>query len=331
MHLFSNLCSDPKQELLAKAKRKGMTVEEYQEWSRRRWQEREEKEREECQRRHKEELQRLGMTEEQYQKKIEKEAKIRETFGWIATGLTMFLYINIVLPYLNLIKGKINYEETPGIIVTANYINCFCWYIYGDMIYSYQIEYCNLIGAILFLIMMCIYLVYELKKYPIDAILNSIMIVTGTYAAYRALTILIEDDDILGRIVVGTSCGVLLSSVQLIYKVIKEKNYNLIPIHSTYISIGATFCWIGYGVLTTDLYVIFPYLIGLILSIIQIIIFFNFKKRYFTIGEKQFASTIGIESNGNDNENKENINKDEDDLQRNMKEKPVKIVEKDNK
>ena len=261
---------------------------------------------------------------------MEMEEKIRETFGWIATFLTMFLYINIVIPYINLIKGKINYEDTPGIIVIANYINCFCWYIYGDMIYSYQIKYCNLIGAIISLILMFIYLAYEIKKYAIDAILNSIMIISGTYAAYRALTILIEDDDILGRVVVGTSCGVFLSPILLIYKVIKEKNYNLIPIHSAYVSIGSTFCWIGYGVLTTDLYVIFPYLTALILSIIQIVIFFNYKKRYFTIGEKEFTSTIGIETNGNDNENKETTPiKGEEDSQINSKEKPVKIMEKE--
>lgn len=123
----------------------------------------------------------------------------------------------------------------------------------------------------------------------------------------------------------------LFSPILLIYKVIKEKNYNLIPIYSAYVSIGSTFCWIGYGVLTTDLYVIFPYLTGLILSIIQIVIFCNYKKRYFTIGEKDFTSTIGIESNGNDNENKETTIKGEEDLQINSKEKPVKIFEKENK
>jgi len=261
---------------------------------------------------------------------MEMEAKIREAFGWIASFLTMFLYINLIIPYINLIKGKVNYEDTPGIIVTANYINSFCWYIYGDMIYSYQIKYCNLIGAIISLILIGIYLVYELKKYAIDAILNAIMIITGTYAAYRALTILVEDDDVLGKVVVGTSCGVLFSPILLIYKVIKEKNYNLIPINSAYVSIGSTFCWIGYGVLTTDLYVIFPYLVGLILAIIQIVIFFNYKKRYFTIGEKQFTSTIGIETNGNENEN-ENKELGEEDLQIDGKEKPVKIVEKENK
>ena len=259
------------------------------------------------------------------------EAKIKEGFGWIATYLTIILYIYIILPYIDLIKGKINYEETPGILVTANYINCFCWYIYGDMIYSYQIKYCNLIGSILSLALICIYLTYEFKKYAIDSILNAIMIITGTYGAYRVLTYVIEDGDVLGKIVLGTSCGALLSPILLIYKVIKEKNYSLIQINSAFISIGSSFSWIGYGVLTTDLYVIIPYLFGLILSIIQMVLFFIYKKKYFTIGEKEFTSTIGIETNENDNEKKETNAKNEEDLQINSEEKPIKIVEKENK
>ncbi len=262
---------------------------------------------------------------------MEIETKIREGFGWIATYLTILLYIYIVLPYIKLIKGKINYEDTPGISVTANYINCFCWYIYGDMIYSYQIKYCNLIGSILNLVLIFIYLIYELKKYAIDSILNAIMIITGTYGAYRVLTLLIEDGDVIGKIVMGTSCGVLLSPILIIYKVIKDKNYNLIHINSVYVSVGSTFCWVGYGVLTTDLYVIFPYLVGLILSFIQIIIFYSNQKRYFAIGEKEFTSTIGIETNRNYNENRKTTVKDEEDLQINSEEKPINIVEKENK
>ena len=262
---------------------------------------------------------------------MEKEAKIGEALGWIATYLTILLYIYIALPYINLIKGKINYEDTPRISVTANYINCFCWYIYGDMIYSYQIKYCNLIGSILSLSLICIYLSYELKKYAIDAILNAIIIITSTYGGYKTLTFLIEDGDIIGKIVVGTSFCVLLSPILLIYRVIKEKNYNLISIHSAYISIGSTFCWVAYGFLISDLYIIFPYLVGLILSIIQIIIFFNNQKRYITISEKNFTSTIGIETKGNEIENKETTVKDEEYLQINSKEKPIKIVEKENK
>ncbi len=158
------------------------------------------------------------------------------------------------------------------------------------MIYSNQIIYCNLIGAILF----------ELKKYTLDEILNILIIITGTYSIYRGFTLIIDDDSIIGKICIATSCIVFLSPIQLIYRVIKEKNYNLIPIYTAYISLVSTSCWVVYGIFITDINVIFPNFIGLILAIIQIVIFQNYKKKYHGIGEKDSTSTIGIESTEND-------------------------------
>ena len=211
------------------------------------------------------------------------EAKTRESFGWIATCLTMCFYISPVIPFINVFRKKISYEDTPAIIVTTSYVNCLCWYIYGDMIYSNQIKYCNLIGAISSLILVCIYLLFELKKYTLDAILNSLIIITGTYSIYRGFTLIIDDDDIIGKICIATSCIVFLSPIQLIYRVIKEKNYNLIPIYTAYVSLASTSCWVAYGIFITDINVIFPNIIGLILAIIQIIIFQNYKKNILVL------------------------------------------------
>ena len=57
--------------------------------------------------------------------------KVQEIFGWIATCLTMCFYISPVFPFINVFKNKLNYEDTPIIVVTTSYLNCFCWYIYG--------------------------------------------------------------------------------------------------------------------------------------------------------------------------------------------------------
>ena len=209
----------------------------------------------------------------------------------------MFLFFS----YINVFKGKISYEDTPGIVVTVSYANCFCWCIYGKLIYSNQIKICNLIGAVSSFFLISIYLLYESKKYTLDAILNSIIIIAGLYAIYRGFTIVIEDDSIIGKICIGISCLVFLSPIQIIYRVLREKNYNLIPIYSAYISI--------------------------ILAAIQILIFHIYKKRYTTIGEKESSSTIGIESNENNKKGDMEI-KIEDESQSKMEAKPVKIISK---
>ena len=257
--------------------------------------------------------------------------KIQEIFGWVATGLTMCFYISPVIPFINVFKGKLSYEDTPVIIISTSYVNCFCWYIYGDMILSDQIKMCNMIGAISSLILICIYLLFELKKYAVDAILNALIIITGTLALYRGLTVIINDDSIIGKICNGTSIIVFLSPIQLIYRVIKEKNYILIPIYTAYVSFIASSCWVTYGVFIHDFYVVLPNLFGIILAIIQILVYFNYKRKYPSIGDKVINPTIDIETETGNEEGKKDEStsiKVDEDSHNNVKEKTVKIITK---
>ena len=253
----------------------------------------------------------------------------QEITGWIGCGITVLSFIFPIFPYLNVLRGKISFEDTPAVYVTTCYVNYFCWYVYGDMIFSDQLKYAYIIGSGINLILMIIYLAYEVKKYLVDSILNTLILITGTWALYRALTIIIDDDRIVGKICIGTSCIVFLSPIQVIYKVIKEKNYNLIPIRPGCVYLCACILWIVYGVLIEDFYLVCPHVIGVILCLVEIVVYLNFKKKYPAIGDKDFTSTIGIETSGMEDSKKEETPiKIDDDNQADTKEKPVKIVAK---
>ena len=255
---------------------------------------------------------------------------VQEGIGWAAGCFTVLYYLAPVLPFINVLKGKISFEDTPGVFVTTCYVNCFIWYIYGDMIFSDQVKYANMAAACVSLCLMVMYLIYELRKYLVDSILNALILITGTWAVYRALTIIIDDDRIIGKICIGTTLVVYLSPMQVLYKVIKEKNYMFIPIRSAWVYLLACIGWIAYGIFITDFYLICPHVAGVILSLIQIVIFYNYKRKFPAIGEKDFSSTIGIEKTGNeDTKNEEtSIKIDEEESQSKAKEKPVKIVSK---
>ena len=253
---------------------------------------------------------------------------VQECFGWVGAILAVLSFITPVFPYLKVLKGKLSFEDTPAVFVTIGYINYFCWSIYGDMIFSDQLKYCYMIGGVINLVLMIIYLAYEVKKYLVDSILNTLILITGTWALYRALTIIIDDDRIVGKICIITSFLIFFSPIQIVYKVIKEKNYILIPIYNCYFVVLYSICWVVYGIFITDFYIVFPNSIAIILSLVQIVIYLNFKKKYPAIGERDFISTIGIETNPSDENKKEDspIQMDDDDK---SKEKPVKIISKD--
>jgi uncharacterized protein with PQ loop repeat len=178
-----------------------------------------------------------------------------------------------------------------------------------------------MIAALINLIFMLIYLAFELRKYFVDAILNTLILITGSWACYRALTIVIDDDRVVGDICIGTTIIIFISPIQILYKVFKEKNYNIIPVFSAIIYLFTCLFWFVYAIFIKDFYLAFPNLLGIILSAVEIAVYINCKRRYPGIGEIT-TGTIDIVSGGNDENKKEEtpIKIDEG--------KPVKIVNK---
>ena len=246
---------------------------------------------------------------------------LQESIGWLAGCFNVCFYLTPTFNFIKVLKGKVNFEESPGVYVTTCYVNCFIWFIYGDMIFSDQVKISNMIAALINLIFMLIYLAFELRKYFIDAILNTLILITGSWACYRALTIVIDDDRVVGDICIGTTIIIFISPIQILYKVFKEKNYNIIPVFSAIIYLFTCLFWFVYAIFIKDFYLAFPNLLGIILSAVEIAVYINCKRRYPGIGEIT-TGTIDMVSGGNDENKKEEtpIKIDEG--------KPVEIVNK---
>lgn len=257
---------------------------------------------------------------------MEANNSFEETCGWAGFVLTLSYFISSLIPILNLLKGKIAFEDVHGYYYALTYVNNLCWYIYGDFLYSDQIKMVFLIGSFSSFISVFIYLYFELKKFKLDAILNGLIILLGTYTIYITLAIIIDNVDIICKICFGTYTILFFYPIQTIFNVIKHKNYSLIPIYNIFISLFASIGWVIYGYGITEKYVIYPNTIIIILSSIQITLYIIYRKTYPSFDEKTVVSTIGIES--------EDTKKD--DNTKNMDEetlpsipKPVKIIEND--
>ena len=246
---------------------------------------------------------------------------IQESIGWIAGCFNICFYLKPIFNFIKVLKGQVNFEESPGVYVTCCYVNCFIWFIYGDMIFSDQVKISNMIAALINLIFMLIYLAFELRKYFVDAILNTLILITGSWACYRALTIVIDDDRVVGGLCIGSTIIIFISPIQILYKVIKEKNYNIIPVFSAIIFLLTCLFWFVYAIFIKDFYLAFPNVLGIVLSSVEIAVYINCKKRYPGIGESGASGTIDIVSGGNDEKKDETpIKIDEG--------KPVEIVNK---
>ena len=228
-------------------------------------------------------------------------------FGWLATYLTALFYISLVTPFLKIFKGQMKYQDAPIFVIYVSYINCILWCLYGEMILSYQIRTCNIIGSISTFILIFIYLSYDFRKHSLDPILTVIIIIYGTYVFYNYFTVIITNNQfIIGNLCVMAKFCVFTSPIQLIYRVIREKNYILIPIYASFVSLISSICWVIYGFTIKNIHVIFPNTIGIILGITQYYVYFYYKSHHFKrISENN--KTITIDNSEIENEHKEDV------------------------
>ena len=255
-------------------------------------------------------------------------SQVENAFGWIGTVLTLSFFISPIIPFINVFRGRLNYEDTPAIVMCASYCNCLVWYVYGLLINSSQIKVCNMIGCSASLLLISIYLLYEIRKYTTDAVLNAIILFTGSWSAYRALTVIFNDPSIVGKICVCATLVVFISPIQLVYRTITEKNYKLIPIVSAVLSVLSGAAWVIYGLMRKDYYVAGPNTMGVLIGILQIVVWNLWRKKYPTIEQVKEIATIGIESNDDGDFKKETDIDKNDDEGGNIKVKPVKITSK---
>ena len=255
---------------------------------------------------------------------------VNEFIAWIACPLTIIYYIPKIAPFINVLQGLIRFEDTPGFFTTMCYIKCFFWYLYGDMLFNDQMKYAYFVATCICLTSMSIYLIYEVRKYFLDTVLNLVILLSASWGVYRYITVVRSDDDqYLVKLCAITSFFVQLFHVHTIYRVIKEKNFNLIKYNYELIHIFAEIIWSAYGFIDKDPIMGVSYGFGVILILIELYLYKRYKNKYPLIKDKDNL-TIGIENTGNEELKNDEINFKTNDefLSSKMKIKPVKILNK---
>lgn len=254
-----------------------------------------------------------------------------DIFGWFALTIQIVFYCSPSIHFLKLLKGKVKYDDIPGIFVLINYYCTYMWYVNGIMLYSYPLKITNLISCVCSGILLLIYLKFEAKEYLADSILNVLILIASTWAIYRALAVVIDDDDIVYYICLIANTLVYLSPLQLITRVCQENNYELFPMYSAYISLFNCPIWIIYSLTRKEYYVTLVYFIGLISSLIQIFISLRIKsKRGKALKQRESTSIVDDEINNSSIDTKiksvENPIESDDGISgKKIKERPVKI------
>ncbi len=232
-------------------------------------------------------------------------------FGWAAFGLTIILNLLPIVSFLNFYSKRTTFESIPASRIFTNYANCLFWFYYGSIVFDNLIRISNLIGAITSFLFIILYLMFEVRKYLIDTFLNCIIIIFGTMSTYDYFEHINMDDKLVGKLSLLVSIVSTSTKIPYIYRSYKKKNHLLIPVNYAIISFPTYLCWIIFGLIISDKYILIANLIAIVVSSIQILAY-SFYKNKNQIDE--------VPTNDMDDFKKET----------NIKERPVKIIYENN-
>lgn len=203
---------------------------------------------------------------------------IENIFGWIGLAISTYFYLSPVVPFLKVLRGEMDYKDSPGILLLCNIMNCILWIDYGLLKNSFQVYLTCTIGGAITLIWITIYLIFLSKKKFCISLLVHILLLGSIYGiTYLFYEIL--DLKITGYFALIFNILMLAAPGEKIFTVIKTGKYELIPIFSTIGTILCSVCWLMFGVYQIDLNLIIPNGLGLLLGFFQLFVFCIFKNK----------------------------------------------------
>lgn len=203
---------------------------------------------------------------------------VGEIFGWVGSVLATIFYLAPVVPFYNLIKKKITYQDSPGVLLLMSFFNCILWGVYGLREDLVQVWVTNFLGCFITLIFIIIYLIFVgEEKVFLSLIYNFILlnfVVEIFYVSYSLLR-----NSYVGN--AATTFNILMYAApgEKIYQVYKTGNYNLLPIVSSICGLACASSWAIYGIYQSNWNLIIPNVLGIAFSLLQIVVWWIFYSR----------------------------------------------------
>ena len=188
------------------------------------------------------------------------------------TIITVLLNLSPIVSFISVIKGKEKYTNIPLLMLVFNLLNNLCWGCYWKRTGQNSAMICSIICSIIATIFVYIYFYYLVKKNIKKYILYLFgLIFTEIVIIYISLYI-IQNLNYYGRYLIVINIIMYIAPGQNLIKVIKEKNYKLIPISSTIVGAICSGGWYSFGKIVNDINCMIPNGLGFIFSILTTII-----------------------------------------------------------
>lgn len=230
-----------------------------------------------------------------------------EFIGWVASCISIVIYFQKLSPFIMVLKGNLNYEESPAFYILMCHINCLIWIMYGDQVFSQSLKVFGIVSCGICVACLSIYTLLEVKQYILSSVLNIILFYMASSTFYNYLSYTIDDEDVIGKIAIGSSLSIYVFNLNSLYNVISQKNLIFLRVNDALQFLAASIFWTIYGIILKDIYIKTCFILGGVIAFLEVFTYYIFKNQYssFIPSNEKYNE---VESS--DNEHK-SLNKDD--------------------
>jgi solute carrier family 50 protein (sugar transporter) len=196
---------------------------------------------------------------------------VGKIFGWVGTIIATYFYLAPAVPFMQVLTGKLNYKDSPGVLLIMSFMNCILWADYGLVKNDFMVYFANGIGGTITLVWITIYLIFLGKKSIYLALGYNCGLIAGIVLIMIVFFIL--DYNITGYIAMIFNVLMYAAPGEKIYRVITTQDYKLIPIFSTIGGLACSLCWLMYGIYQNDWKLYVPNALGLLFAVLQVTVY----------------------------------------------------------
>ena len=198
--------------------------------------------------------------------------ELADIFSTSGTIISFILSFTPIFPFIKVFKREEKIDILPAGLLLTLILNRIVW---GSVwiLTGRKIALLNsILGTAVCDIFVFLYFYLYFNRTYLKTFISSIMLII-IEGAILYLALLWGNDVALPYIAMVFNVMMFISPGQKILRVIREKNYKLIPIYSTIINILCSSCWLGYGICIKLISQIIPNALGLFFAILQVVVY----------------------------------------------------------
>jgi len=202
-----------------------------------------------------------------------------EAIGWLAVPATVMLFASPVEACFKIYKAK----EIGGFSAVPYYatlVNSTIWIMYALIKGGLkQVLVVNGVGWCSAVFSITVFLKFSLERADlVMKMLAASGFCTTTYLLSNALSVHVPQLQMLGIIGIVTSCIMFGGPLAVAKEVIKTESVKFLPLTPSAFAFVATSLWTSYGILKGDLFIVLANGPGLLLSVVQLTLYWKYSK-----------------------------------------------------